>query len=61
VLKVIAEIFGDEADIRNIGDQRWLSIEDHTPGPGTGRHIAAFILRPNGLAGTVLDEPTEKK
>ena len=46
VLKAITEIFGHEADIRNIGDQRWLSIEDRTPGPGTGRHIAAFILRP---------------
>jgi hypothetical protein len=34
------------SSIRNLGDVRWLSIEDRTPGKGTGRHIAAFILRP---------------
>jgi hypothetical protein len=32
------------AEIRNLGDLRWRAIEDNTPGPGTGRHIAAFIL-----------------
>ena len=32
-------------DIRNLGDVRWLSTEDGKPGKGTGRHIAAFILR----------------
>ena len=30
--------------IRNMGDIKWLSIEDGTEGTGTGRHIAAFIL-----------------
>lgn len=30
--------------VRNLGDVRWLSIEDRTPGKGTGRHIACFIL-----------------
>lgn len=33
------------AEIRNLGDIRWLATEDGLPGPGTGRHIAAFILR----------------
>lgn len=33
--------------VRNLGDVRWLSIEDGKPGNGTGRHIAAFILEPN--------------
>lgn len=33
--------------IRNLGDVRWHSIEDHLPGPGTGRHIACFILQPS--------------
>ena len=33
------------AEIRNLGDVRWLSTEDGKPGKGTGRHIAAFILR----------------
>lgn len=32
--------------VRNLGDVRWLCIEDGTPGKGTGRHIAAFILYP---------------
>lgn len=32
--------------VRNLGDVRWHSIEDGKPGNGTGRHIAAFILRP---------------
>jgi len=33
--------------IRNLGDVRWLSIEDGLPGKGTGRHIACFILEPS--------------
>jgi hypothetical protein len=32
--------------VRNLGDVRWHSIEDNTPGKGTGRHIACFILEP---------------
>jgi hypothetical protein len=34
------------AQLRNLGDVRWLAIEDQSPGPGTGRHIAAFVLDP---------------
>lgn len=33
------------AEIRNLGDVRWLATEDQLPGKGTGRHIAAFILK----------------
>jgi len=33
-------------NVRNLGDVRWLATEDGTTGKGTGRHIAAFILRP---------------
>ena len=33
------------ATVRNLGDVRWLSTETNEPGKGTGRHIAAFILR----------------
>src|SRR5271157_2611027 len=33
------------ATVRNLGDVRWLSTEDGKPGKGTGRHIAAFILK----------------
>lgn len=32
-------------EVRNLGDVKWLAIEDGTPGKGTGRHIACFILR----------------
>lgn len=38
------------AEVRNLGDVKWLATEDGTPGKGTGRHIAAFILRGNDLA-----------
>lgn len=33
------------AEIRNLGDVRWLATEDGSEGKGTGRHIAQFILR----------------
>jgi hypothetical protein len=33
------------AEIRNLGDVKWCAIEDNSQGKGTGRHIAAFILR----------------
>lgn len=32
------------AKVRNLGDVRWCATEDGSPGKGTGRHIAAFIL-----------------
>jgi len=32
------------AEVRNLGDVRWLATEDNALGKGTGRHIAAFIL-----------------
>ena len=34
------------AKVRNLGDVKWCATEDGKPGPGTGRHIAAFILEP---------------
>lgn len=34
------------AKVRNLGDVKWLAREDNTPGKGTGRHIACFILEP---------------
>jgi hypothetical protein len=33
------------AQVRNLGDVRWLATEDRSQGKGTGRHIAAFILK----------------
>jgi hypothetical protein len=35
------------AQIRNLGDVRWLATEDGSQGKGTGRHIACFVLEPN--------------
>ncbi len=34
------------AEVRNLKDVKWCSIEDGQPGKGTGRHIAMFILEP---------------
>jgi hypothetical protein len=34
------------AQVRNLGDVRWCATEDGEPGPGTGRHVACFILDP---------------
>lgn len=42
VLMLLSEI---GAEVRNLGDVKWLAIEDGKPGKGTGRHIACFILR----------------
>lgn len=46
------------AEVRNLGDVRWLATEDGMPGDGTGRHIACFILRP--VLGTVLPPLLER-
>jgi hypothetical protein len=35
------------SEVRNLGDVRWHATEDGSVGPGTGRHIACFILRPS--------------
>lgn len=32
------------AEVRNLRDIKWCAIEDGTPGTGTGRWVAAFIL-----------------
>jgi len=45
--KWIFKLLEAGAVIKNMGDVRWLSIEDHNPGPGCGRHIAMFILDPD--------------
>jgi hypothetical protein len=42
VLKMIEE----GAVIRNLKDIHWHSCEDYIAGPGTGRHVACFILDP---------------
>jgi len=37
------------AEVRNLGDVKWLATEDDTPGKGTGRHIAMFVLDPEKI------------
>ena len=46
VLLILAET---GARVRSLGDVRWCAIEDGTPGPGIGKHVAAFILEPRDL------------
>jgi hypothetical protein len=46
LLMLLAEILGPKAQVRNLGDIRWLATEDGSQGKGTGRHIACFILEP---------------
>jgi hypothetical protein len=43
--KWVLMLLGAGAEVRNLGDVRWLATEDGSQGKGTGRHIAAFILR----------------
>lgn len=45
LLMLLKEILGEHAEVRNLGDVRWLAVEDGSQGKGTGRHIACFILR----------------
>ena len=33
------------AEIRNLGDVKWLATEDKSKVKGTGRHIACFVLK----------------
>jgi len=44
--KWVLMLLGAGAQVRNLGDVRWLATEDGTVGAGLGRHIAAFILEP---------------
>ncbi len=45
VLMLMKAILGEHAQVRNLGDVRWLATEDGSQGKGTGRHIACFVLR----------------
>lgn len=33
------------AEVRNLKDVKWCSIEDGKPGKGIGQHIACFVLK----------------
>ena len=38
------------AKVRNLKDVKWCATEDGSPGKGTGRHVAMFILDPPSAA-----------
>jgi hypothetical protein len=48
LLLLLKELLGDDVRLRNLGDVRWLAIEDGSPGPGTGAHIACFVMKKRG-------------
>lgn len=43
--KWILMLLAAGAEVRNLGDVKWLATEDGSRRKGTGRHIAAFILK----------------
>jgi hypothetical protein len=47
--KWILMLLESGAEVRNLGDVKWLATEDNTQGKGTGRHIACFILDPDKI------------
>lgn len=44
--KWILKLLAHATAVRNLGDVKWYATEDGTEGRGTGRHVAAFILKP---------------
>lgn len=54
VLMLTNAIVGDQGEIRNLGDVRWLATEDGSAGKGTGRHIACFVLLPSAATAALL-------
>lgn len=58
--KWILMLLAAGAEVRNLGDVKWLATEDGSAGKGTGRHIACFIL--DGASGELPSElPNEKQ
>ena len=43
--KWILMLLAAGAEVRNLGDVKWVATEDGSAGNGTGRHIAQFILK----------------
>jgi hypothetical protein len=47
--KWVLKMLESGAIVRNLKDIRWHATEDGSKGPGTGRHVACFILEPEGF------------
>lgn len=45
IYKWILMLMEAGAEVRNLGDVRWLATEDGKPGKGIGQHIACFVLK----------------
>ena len=43
--KWILMLLAAGAEVRNLGDVKWVATEDGSAGKGAGRHIAQFILK----------------
>ena len=56
--KWILMLLKEGAKVRNLKDIHWLAIEDGSEGPGTGRHVACFILDPPNFKRTTKDKLT---
>lgn len=41
---MLTKALGIAKRIRNLGDVKWCATEDGSPGKGTGRHIACFVI-----------------
>lgn len=54
--KWVLMLLGAGATVRNLGDVRWCATEDGSQGKGTGRHIACFVLDPQGSPTAAADE-----
>ena len=42
--KWILMLMAAGAEVRNLGDIKWLATEDGSIGPGIGQHVACFVL-----------------
>jgi len=58
--KWILMLMAAGAEVRNLGDVRWLATEDREPGNGTGRHIACFVLKAKVTPPLTGDEKEKK-
>ena len=54
--KWVVMLLAAGATVRNLGDVKWVATEDGSEGPGTGRHIAMFVLDPARIIPPPKDE-----
>lgn len=50
--KWVLKMLESGATVRNLKDIHWHATEDGSQGPGTGRHVACFVLEPKGFKKT---------